>query len=56
VMMISTAASGPENLAVTSMMLRIPVPDTALDLAEKVETSQFCVWGWPLLSTIVRGG
>jgi hypothetical protein len=104
----------PENLAVASMMLRIPVPDTPLDLAEKVEatllrpgardrrsglrsharprygsapetprrprwpmeydrlypsseypfvpylpcrdTSQFCIWGWPLLSTIVEGG
>jgi hypothetical protein len=27
----------PENLAVNSMMLRVPVPDAALDLAEKVE-------------------
>jgi hypothetical protein len=29
----------PENLAVTSMMLRVPVPDTPFDFAEKVEAT-----------------
>jgi hypothetical protein len=27
---------GPENLTVTGMMLRVPVSETPLDLAEKI--------------------